>query len=329
MGFTGLELPALTKVVEPDGTTVYQWGTDDERLNKVRLVDSMGSDYDICVAARVSTDTEFKAMSDQNVERLIDFLMRNRHQTPFEQAELIFLVDMPIVVARQWVRHRTAHLLERSMRYSGGTPDTLKTAPNFWRSAPEYTKIGSGECLPVEVGIELSRAEEEFLQGAWEIYQERLEAGVAQEQARKDLPLCTYTRVRWKIDLHNCMNFLRQRLDEHAQLEIREFANVIWKIIQEKFPVTAAAFENYVLRSMTLSGRQVEWTRSVLAELMGMAAHNMDDGIDASCVWPDEDVLDQAIEGSIGWAIADDDWNKLKETGEFKEWRDKLKTLLL
>lgn len=217
----------------------------------VTLVDVMGSDHDIAEAARTSYGTEGK--TDSSDIRLIRYLMRHGHTSPFEMAELKFLIKCPIDVMRQWIRHRTASVNEYSTRYSVALNDTAMTHPDEWRIQSKDNKQGSGGYLPVEDGIELSNKECQFLKAAREWYDLKIEKGVAREQARKDLPMCTYTRAYWKIDLHNLFHFLKLRMDPHAQKEIREFATSIYNLIQPLFPESCAAFYDYVKNSITLS----------------------------------------------------------------------------
>ncbi|NOX56480.1 MAG: FAD-dependent thymidylate synthase, partial [Planctomycetes bacterium] len=218
----------------------------------VCLVDVMGDDAAIVQAARVSYGAGTKRLSDDRT--LIRYLMRHWHTTPFEMAELKFLVRVPMDCWRQWVRHRTASINEYSTRYSVAIDAALTTAPDQWRRQAETNRQGSGEPLPVEVGRELTEAERRLQEEARRVYEERLRQGVAREQARKDLPLCTYTEAYWKIDLHNLLHFLRLRLEPNAQQEIRAYACTIgYEIVKPLFPVVWEAFEDYRLNSLTLT----------------------------------------------------------------------------
>lgn len=235
----------------------------------VMLVDCMGDDDAVVQAARVSYGAGTKSVSDN--ETLIRYLMRHRHSTPFEMVEIKFRVRVPMDCWRQWIRHRTANVNEYSTRYSEAIDSRQTTSPEEWRSQNKNNKQGSGEFLTdwpespdksdfvgpldghLSIGKYLSNQEEEFHIHAEKIYQERLALGVAREQARKDLPLSTYTEAYWKIDLHNLFHFLGLRLDSHAQKEIREYADAMYHIILELFPLCCAAFEDYRLNAMTLS----------------------------------------------------------------------------
>lgn len=223
----------------------------------VCLVDCMGDDSAVVQAARVSYGAGTKKVSDDRT--LIRYLLRHRHTTPFEMAEIKFLVRVPMDCWRQWIRHRTASVNEYSTRYSIAIDSVQTTAPDEWRTQAVSNRQGSDGTLPTEIGQRLSESEKAFQQAARDLYQERLEAGVARELARKDLPLCTYTEAYWKIDLHNLLHFLALRMDSHAQMEIREYARTIGeKIVAPLFPVVWEAFQDYRLQSLFLTRLDVE-----------------------------------------------------------------------
>ena len=223
----------------------------------VRVVDYMGSDSSIVQAARVSYGKGTKKVSEDR--GLIRYLLRNQHTTPFEMCEIKLHVRVPMDCWRQWIRHRTANVNEYSTRYSLAIDSAQKTNYNEWRLQSTINKQGSGEYLSESVGKELSFREEEIQNQIWNIYENRVNAGVAREQARKDLPLSTYTEAYWKIDLHNLFHFLKLRMDSHAQHEIRSYANVIGDEIVKKWcPLAWEAFEDYQLNSVKLSKIEVE-----------------------------------------------------------------------
>jgi len=223
----------------------------------VCLVDVMGDDSAVVQAARVSYGAGTVRVSDDRT--LIRYLMRHRHSTPFEMAEVKLLVRVPMDCWRQWIRHRTANVNEYSTRYSVAIDAMQTTLPGEWRTQAEKNRQGSGPVLPEEIGRQLTDDEHHFQVQARQLYQKRLEAGVAREQARKDLPLSTYTEAYWKVDLHNLLHFLALRMDDHAQLEIREFAQTIGeKIIQPLFPVVWEAFRDYRMNAMVLTGLDSE-----------------------------------------------------------------------
>jgi len=239
----------------------------------VSLVDIMGDDAAIADAARISYGKGTRSVSDDRT--LIRYLMRHRHTTPFEMAEVKLRVKVPMDCWRQWIRHRMASVNEYSTRYSEAIDAMQVTSPGEWRSQSTTNKQGSSGFVTewpdgVDVassgsanpGEHLSDAEQLFHELARDTYQERLKFGVAREQARKDLPLSTYTEAIWKIDLHNLMHFLSLRMDSHAQQEIREYATIIGQdIIAPLFPLTWEAFEDYRLKSITLTALDIEAIR--------------------------------------------------------------------
>ncbi len=235
----------------------------------VCLVDVMGDDSSIVQAARVSYGEGTKKASDDRT--LIRYLLRHRHTTPFEMVELKFLVRVPMDCWRQWIRHRTANVNEYSTRYSIAIDSMQTTAANEWRTQSQTNRQGSEEMLPADVGERLSAAEREFQEQTRRMYQERLDLGVAREQARKDLPLSTYTEAYWKVDLHNLLHFLALRMDSHAQLEIREYSAAIGrKIVQPLLPMAWEAFEDYRLNASGLSRLEI----GCIQRLMQLASAN-------------------------------------------------------
>lgn len=233
----------------------------------VCLVDVMGDDSSVVQAARVSYGEGTRQVSDDRT--LIRYLLRHRHTTPFEMAELKFLVRVPMDCWRQWIRHRTANVNEYSTRYSIAIDSAQGTAPEEWRTQATGNRQGSGEPLPPDVGQRLTESERSLHELARRTYQERLDLGVAREQARKDLPLSTYTEAYWKVDLHNLLHFLALRMDAHAQLEIREYATALGeRIVQPLFPVVWEAFTDYRLQARSLSRLE----RETIARLMARAA---------------------------------------------------------
>ncbi len=216
------------------------------------LVDAMGDDSSIVQAARVSYGDGTRRVSDDRT--LIRYLMRHRHTTPFEMAEIKLLVRVPMDCWRQWIRHRTASVNEYSTRYSIAIDASQSTTSEDWRMQAMSNRQGSQGQIDADVGAELTAAETELQRLSRQIYQRRLELGVAREQARKDLPLSTYTEAYWKIDLHNLFHFLHLRMDEHAQWEIRQYARTIGEeIVRPLFPLCWEAFLDYQVESMQLS----------------------------------------------------------------------------
>lgn len=218
----------------------------------IRVVDYMGSDASIVQAARVSYGDGTKKGSDD--EHLIRYLIRHRHTTPFEMCEIKFHIRVPMDIWRQWVRHRTASINEYSTRYSIAIESAHATAEDEWRKQSSTNRQGSGDILDVDVGRQLTEQEKKLHDECRTIYLDRIDRGVAREQARKDLPLATYTEAYWKCNLHNLLHFLALRMDSAAQSEIRDYATTIGREIVAKWvPHAWKAFEDYTLESSLLS----------------------------------------------------------------------------
>jgi thymidylate synthase (FAD) len=228
----------------------------------VRVVDYMGSDEAIVQAARVSYGEGTKRLREDR--GLIRYLMRHRHTTPFEMCEIKLHVRAPMDCWRQWIRHRTASVNEYSTRYSVAINAAQHTSPNGWRAQSQANKQGSASGIDLEVGTQLSERESELLRFARDVYEERLAQGVAREQARKDLPLSTYTEAYWKTDLHNLLHFLELRMDEHAQYEIRTYAATIGnEIVKRWCPEAWEAFQDYRIGSLALSRAELAVVRAM------------------------------------------------------------------
>jgi thymidylate synthase (FAD) len=268
----------------------------------VCLVDVMGGDSSVVQAARVSYGEGTRRVSDDRT--LIRYLMRHRHTTPFEMAELKFLVRAPMDCWRQWIRHRTASVNEYSTRYSIAIDASQRTPPDQWRLQSAGNRQGSDGLLDSKAGAELSSRESELQDRAREVYAERLEQGVAREQARKDLPLSTYTEAYWKIDLHNLLHFILLRMDDHAQWEIRQYARTIGlEIVRPLFPCVWEAFVDYRVESMDL-------TRLDQAVISRMAAKGRIPATEADFL-----------------ANQDPSWSQLRRCRERDECLEKLKKL--
>lgn len=228
----------------------------------VRVVDYMGSDQSIVQAARISYGAGTKHVSEDR--GLIRYLMRHRHTTPFEMCEIKLHVRVPMDCWRQWIRHRTANVNEYSTRYSEAIDAAQKTKPDEWREQSSVNRQGSGAFIDYAIGEVLSKEEAEFQSRARQLYDKRLETKVAREQARKDLPLSTYTEAYWKIDLHNLLHFLSLRMDEHSQVEIRSYANVIGHDIVAKWcPYAWEAFLDYGLHGQRFSRLEMSILREI------------------------------------------------------------------
>ncbi|MEW6682685.1 MAG: FAD-dependent thymidylate synthase [Nitrospirota bacterium] len=223
----------------------------------IRVIDYMGDDSAVVQAARVSYGTGTKQV--QGDRALIRYLMRHSHTTPFEMCEIKLHVRVPMDAWRQWIRHRTANVNEHSTRYSVAIDAAQRTAPDEWRAQATASRQGSTGHLPLTEGKRLSANERQLQKMAREVYEARITAGVAREQARKDLPLSTYTEAYWKIDLHNLLHFLNLRMDVHAQQEIRAYATIIGQeIVARWVPVVWEAFLDYRRHAVQLSRIEAE-----------------------------------------------------------------------
>jgi thymidylate synthase (FAD) len=229
----------------------------------VVLVDYMGGDAAIVQAARVSYGAGTKTIRDDR--GLIRYLMRHRHTTPFEMVELKFLIRLPIYVARQMIRHRTANVNETSARYSI-VPDQFDLPPlEDIREQSKRNRQGRGGALPPGVAEKFRSDLARVSADAYGSYQAALAAGVARETARLVLPLAYYTEWYWKTDLHNLLHFLSLRLDPHAQEEIRRYAVEMNAIARAVAPVATEAFEEYQLEGLRLSRREQRAVRALLS----------------------------------------------------------------
>ncbi len=227
----------------------------------IKLLDVMGSDQDIVDAARISYDRQ----GDSKDRALIRYLLRHKHTSPFEMAEMKFELRMPIFVARQWVRHRTASMNEVSARYTE-LPDDM-FVPERVSVQSTDNKQGRGKFIDSEEilgSIEMANTK------AYEWYEQLLSEGVSRELARGVLPLNIYTKFVWKMDLHNLMHFLNLRLDPHAQQEIRDYATVIEKMVEEHFPLAYEAFVDYVRDAYTLSRMEVVMVRRIIKDFRNL-----------------------------------------------------------
>ena len=212
-----------------------------------------------------------KQVQIEEDRHLTRYLMSHEHTTPFEMVTVKFMVQVPMDCWRQWIRHRTASVNEYSTRYMEALDFFQVTEPTEWRLQSKDNKQGSSGFLEAHLttsavdGECLTISEERFHESAKRIYQERLKAGIAKEQARKDLPLSTYTRAYWQCNLRNIFHFLRLRMDSHAQLEIRSFANSMFEIVRQVCPVACEAFEDYVLHAKRFSRMEMEVLKSLVS----------------------------------------------------------------
>lgn len=229
----------------------------------VRLVDYMGDDAAIVQAARVSYGKGTKSVNEDTA--LIRYLMRNMHTSPFEMVELKLHVKLPIFVARQWIRHRTASVNEYSGRYSEMPAEFYLPEAEQVRPQSTMNKQGREDnAFEDEIAKDILDAMHKTQNDLYDEYETMLEKGLAREIARINLPLSNYTEWYWKIDLHNLFHFLRLRMDSHAQYEIRVYADAIAEILKEIVPIAYKAFEDYQLNALRFSRNELELLKSMI-----------------------------------------------------------------
>ncbi len=241
----------------------------------VRVIDYMGDDAAIVQAARVSYGKGTKHLRGDT--GLINYLLRHRHTTPFEMCEIKYHIKLPVFVARQWIRHRTANVNEYSARYSILDNEFYIPAPEHLAAQSAVNRQGRGETLEgaaAERVLELLKSDAAQSYAHYEeMLNERSDgtvldegrAGLARELARMNLSLNIYTQWYWKCDLHNLMHFLSLRADPHAQYEIRAYADAMLDTMRRWVPASYEAFENYVMTGVHLSGGGIEVVRRLLA----------------------------------------------------------------
>ena len=229
----------------------------------VRLVDYLGSDARIVEAARVSYGKGTKTVSDD--ARLINRLMRDDHTSPFEQVIFTFHVKLPIFVARQWIRHRTAHVNEISGRYSVmGSEFYVPRKSDIAFQNPDNKQGRSKESVEPWLQNDVQESLRTGQEESYKRYEGLLDHNIARELSRIALPLSLYTEWYWQIDLHNLFRFLRLRLDPHAQLEIRAYAKVMMELCKKVCPIAFAAFEEHVLYAQRFSKSEMATLKNLL-----------------------------------------------------------------
>ena len=243
----------------------------------VRVIDYMGDDAAVVQAARVSYGKGTKKVSDE--AGLINYLLRHRHTTPFEMCEIKYHVKLPIFIARQWIRHRTANVNEYSARYSVLDREFYIPAEDQLSAQSRSNRQGRGALL---AGEEAQRVLEILREDAQENYDHYVEMlnedeegntidetkeGLARELARMNLTLNTYTQWYWKINLHNLLHFLSLRADTHAQYEIRVYADAMLETVKRWCPITFQSFLDHRVEGVTLSGKAMK----VVKRLVGGA----------------------------------------------------------
>ncbi|HUU27054.1 MAG TPA: FAD-dependent thymidylate synthase [archaeon] len=231
----------------------------------VRLVDYLGSDERIVQAARVSYGKGTTTVSRD--KELIDYLLRHRHTSPFEQVVITIHAKMPIFVARQWVRHRTARINELSGRYSEMKDELYVPEPD--RVKPQDTFNRQSSLEEAQVPPEMQKKVVEIIsrdQGtAYASYREMLDDGISRELARINLPLALYTEWYWQIDFNNLFHFLKLRMDQHAQWEIRQYANAIARLARAVAPLAYESFEDQILYGASFSRTEINSLREMIA----------------------------------------------------------------
>ena len=233
----------------------------------VRVVDYMGDDAAICQAARVSYGKGTKSV--QNDVGLIRYLMRHWHSTPFEMCEIKLHVKLPVFVARQWIRHRTANVNEYSARYSILDREFYIPEADSLAAQSAVNNQGRGSVLQGAEAARVLNILKTDSNRAYDNYEAMIsdegQDGLARELARMNLPANIYTQWYWKVDLHNLFHFLRLRADAHAQYEIRVYADVICDMVRDWVPAAYGAFEDYRLGGAVLSSKSLDCVRRMLA----------------------------------------------------------------
>lgn len=265
----------IKRATAPELDSILGWAFPVLDHGFVRIIDYMGNQDAIVQAARVSYGAGTKTGRDSR--SLLRYLLRHMHTSPFEMCEIKLHVKLPIFVARQWIRHRTANVNEYSARYSllsreFHMPEGDELAPqssdNKQGRSGDYTETEQAEILRVMEGV---------CDAAFNVYEELVEEGgisLARESARAILPLSTYTEWYWKVDLHNLLHFLKLRMHAHAQLEIRLYAETIYKLISAWVPDVVDAYDEYILGAHTFSAREMSVLQYALRDIPNLIDGN-------------------------------------------------------
>lgn len=199
------------------------------------------------VLGSLGLEAELETRTEEQDAKLINYLMKNAHTSPFEKVRFEFVVKLPIFIARQWIRHRTGSFNEQSARYSKLPLEFYVPKNERMQAQSTSNKQASGEILPLDRAARLRRTIEVSSENAYSDYESLLGGGLARELARMVLPTNFYTQWYWTVDLHNLMHFLKLRLHEHAQYEIRVYAEAILAMVERIAPVSIGAFRRHVL----------------------------------------------------------------------------------
>lgn len=228
----------------------------------VGLIDHMGSDQAIDEAARVSYGGGTRKVNE--TRGLVRYLYRHQHTSPFEMGEVKFHIKLPIFIMRQLVRHRTASLNEYSARYSILTNEFYVPETDYICEQSKTNKQGAGEQIDIDDQQDFQRDVENCSLSMRRIYESWIDRGLSRETARIVVPVNQYTECYWKCDLHNFFRCMRLRLDKHAQREIRDLSEAMYRLVRPLFPISCEAFEDYSLHSLTLSRMEVTALRDLL-----------------------------------------------------------------
>ena len=303
----------------------------------VRLVDSMGGDDAIVQSARVSYG---KGTSKLSQDRgLIRYLMRHRHTTPFEMVEFKFHCKMPIFVARQWVRHRTANINEYSLRYSEARDEFYFPDPNHIEFQSAVNKQGRMGEVDNELKMKVQAYFKEISDRSFKIYSELNEAGVARELARAILPVNLYTEWYWKNDLHNLLHFIGLRSDGHAQYEIRVFSDAMASYVKKVAPFAWEAYQDYVVKGMRFSKieqsiLEQKLPKRVLSDIQEDISYKLTASLHANKPRDEKDLYplyqkqggsDSIEDFNLKWASGEIEIENVRELREFKSKIESLK----
>ncbi len=302
----------------------------------VRLVDSMGGDDAIVQSARVSYGQGTSKVSQDR--GLIRYLMRHRHTTPFEMVEFKFHCKMPIFVARQWVRHRTANINEYSLRYSEARDEFYFPDPEHIQFQSALNKQGRMGEVPVELKQKVLDYFKEISDRSFAMYSELNEAGVARELARSLLPVNLYTEWYWKNDLHNLLHFIGLRSDSHAQYEIRVYSDAMAESVKKVAPFAWEAFQDYVVKGMRFSrieqsllekqlpSRVVDDISEDIAYQITATMHKNKprDEADLYPLYQKQNGSDSEEDFKLKWDSGEIETGNIRELREFKEKLQKL-----
>ncbi|MDX5412838.1 MAG: FAD-dependent thymidylate synthase [Rhodobacterales bacterium] len=252
----------MTKATSPGLDAIL--GQEIKVLDKgfVRVVDYMGNDSAIVQAARVSYGAGTKHVSEDR--GLIRYLMRHWHSTPFEMCEIKLHVKLPVFVARQWIRHRTANVNEYSARYSILDREFYIPEVDQIATQSKTNNQGRGEAFDEADALNIRELFKDHSDISYNLYENQIEDGLARELARMHLPTNIYTQWYWKVDLHNLFHFLRLRADPHAQYEIRVYAEAICEIVKQWVPHAWEAFEDYRLLGAQFSRMELDALKILL-----------------------------------------------------------------